>query len=376
MNLKNACPSCALVLLVLAAAVSCGKQEAPAPGDAPGRWDTDEPDLILVPASNPLWFEFGDTGALHIDGPLAASVPPYVPWPLSRHGAGLLSGEGELVLAVNRLGFFVFRPRPGQALALYALTDRDYWSGFSIAALFPFKERAAALLYRDDFFSAAPGGPLPDPRVLSLNREYPALEIPEIPAFASFPPQDGWDLEELELGSDHVWYFRAVQKNTEQGERNYYAVPDLSAAPGPSSLGAFRNAGLPLGLDTAPEPLAGALAGLAALSEENTFFVAKAISPLWPMPRYFTLNTPEENSSVVELSAFWDGNRAYAALPDGRGLSAGPSATENFSLPPLPESYVYTGFALLGTTLIALWEEQDGLLVGASGFMVMEDSRH
>ncbi|MDR1178414.1 MAG: hypothetical protein LBK64_06270 [Spirochaetaceae bacterium] len=363
-----------LVLLVFAAAgISCGKTEDPPERGEGGRWDTDEPDLILVSGANPLWFEFGDTGPLHIDGPLAASVPPYAPWPLSRHGAGLLAGDGELVLAVNRSGFIVFRPRSGQRLALYALTDRDYWSRFSVAALFPFEEQAAALLYRDDFFSDTPGGALPDPRVFALNRDYPAMEALKVPAFASLAPSGGWDVEQLELGNDRRWYFRGVRKNTEQGARNYYAVSDLSAAPEPSSIGAFQSAGLPASLDTAPKALAEALKKLAALSGENKFLVAKTLSPLWPMPRYFALNTSPESPGAAELVAWWDGNRAYAAFPDGRGVCAGPDEPpEDFSLPPLPESYVYTGFAFLGTKLIALWEEQDGLLVGAAGFMVME----
>jgi hypothetical protein len=180
-------------------------------------------------------------------------------------------------------------------------------------------------------------------------------------------------VEQLELGNDLRWYFRGVRKTTGQGARNYYAASDLSAAPEPSSIGAFQNAGLPAGLDTAPKALSEALKNLAALSGGHTFLVAKTLSPLWPMPRHFALNTSPESPGAAELAAWWDGSRACAVFPDGRGVCVGPDGTpEDFSLPPLPESYVYTGFAFLGTKLIALWEEQDGLLVGAAGFMVIE----
>ncbi|MDR0389536.1 MAG: hypothetical protein LBH73_05655 [Spirochaetaceae bacterium] len=354
--------------------VSCKKAgDSGAQGKAaPRSWDNDEPDLILVSGANPLWFEFGDAGPEHIDGPLAASAPPYVPWPLSRHGAGLLAGEGELTLAVNRSGLLVFRSQNETRLALYALVDGDYWSRFSIAALFPYKERPAALLYRDDFFSDA-AGPLPEPRVFGVSREYPALEALEIPAFSSLASAEGWDLEQLRLGNDQKWHFRGVQKNTEKGARNYYITSDLSAAPEPGSVGTFQNAGLPLGIDSAPEALARALTRLAALSDKRSFLVARALSPLWPMPRHFALNVSPESPGAAEPVAWWDGSSAYAALPDGRGVYAGPDGSSgDFSLPPLPESYVYTGFAFLGTTLIALWEEQDGLSVGAAGFMVVE----
>jgi hypothetical protein len=284
-----------------------------------------------------------------------------------------LAREGELVLAVNRSGFLVFCGRPGETLALYALNDRDYWSRFTVAALFPFEERAAVLFYRDDFFSDSPGS-LPNPRVFALSSEYPAIEALEVPAFSSLP--SGWDVEQLEFGNDRKWYFRGVQKDTENGERVYYAASDLRAAPEQSSLGAFQNAGLPAGLDTAPKALAAVLTNLAVPAGEHTFFIAKTLSPLWPMPRYFAFNASPESPDAVELAAWWDGARAYGALPDGRCWYADSDGAQGaFSLPALPESYRYTGFALLGTALVAFWEEQDGVSVGAAGFMVIKQTK-
>jgi hypothetical protein len=197
------------------------------------------------------------------------------------------------------------------------------------------------------------------------------MEALEVPAFGALPADGGWDVEQLQLGNDQKWYFRGVQKNIENGPRNYYAAADLSALPDPSSTGAFQNAGLPSGLDTAPKALAEVLANLARRTD-GQFLVAKTLSPLWPMPRSFALNASSENPGAAELAAWWDGNAAYAVLPDGRGSYAGPGGTPgDFSLPGLPDSYGYTGLALLGESLIALWEEQDGLSVGAAGFMVL-----
>ena len=49
--------------------------------------------------------------------------------------------------------------------------------------------------------------------------------------------------------------------------------------------------------------------------------------------------------------------------------------TENgfgsFSLPTLPEGFIYTGAAFLGDVIAASWEEQEEAGIGAAGFMVM-----
>jgi hypothetical protein len=50
---------------------------------------------------------------------------------------------------------------------------------------------------------------------------------------------------------------------------------------------------------------------------------------------------------------------------------AGDHVVRRFSLPPLPEDFVYTGIGLAGDTVFASWEEQDGYSIGAAGFMVL-----
>ena len=45
-------------------------------------------------------------------------------------------------------------------------------------------------------------------------------------------------------------------------------------------------------------------------------------------------------------------------------------ALQEFPLPPLPDGFVYTGAARLGDIVLASWEEQQGVSIGAAGFMV------
>jgi hypothetical protein len=61
--------------------------------------------------------------------------------------------------------------------------------------------------------------------------------------------------------------------------------------------------------------------------------------------------------------------------PQGAGLyvrnEADDITVSRFSLPPLPEGFVYTGIGLAGDTVFASWEEQDGYSIGAAGFMAL-----
>jgi hypothetical protein len=46
-------------------------------------------------------------------------------------------------------------------------------------------------------------------------------------------------------------------------------------------------------------------------------------------------------------------------------------APSSFRLPGLPKNFVYTGIALLGSRIVASWEEQDSWAVGAAGFVLV-----
>jgi hypothetical protein len=57
---------------------------------------------------------------------------------------------------------------------------------------------------------------------------------------------------------------------------------------------------------------------------------------------------------------------------NGTGLMIKNEAFFPFTLPALPQGFVYTGVGLVGNTLIATWEEQEEFAIGAAGIMVME----
>jgi hypothetical protein len=285
--------------------------------------------------------------------------------------AGMAIRDGRLIAAVNREGFLIAAPQgvsPGSdpGIALYRMTA-PAWDAYTVAALFFYGENPGALLYRDDFFIDSAAA-VPSPRVwtpLAGTAEPGELEIP---AFAGFPPAEGWDVDALREGRDGFWYYRAVDKASARPDRRYFRTPDLSLPGEPSSAGAFRDALAPYTPGEAPVLLRLALERLF----EGGDYTATVISPEFRERRQFSA----EGEAPEPLIGFFSGDgRVLVTDSGGRGvygtMRGDVPELGAFSLPPLPEGFVYTGIGLSGPALIAAWEEQADLSVGAAGFMVI-----
>jgi hypothetical protein len=374
---------------------------------------------IIRPGAVPLWFELGPEGPRRIAHPAEASPEPFLPWPQARYIAGMSPEEGRLVLAVNREGFLVWVPG-AEGAALYRVSGGASWEPYTVAALFRFEGKATVLLSRNDFFIDS-GAELPAPRVWTLEPESLLLAAREPPAFSPVPVGEGWDLETLRQGPDGFWYFRGVQKDAPRPEIRYFRTPDLGRAGEASSAGLFRTASSPYTRESAPQPLRAVLEAAAAWAGKEKDPIAAVVSPAFPSLRYYQGAAGESGVEPMELAGFYRpapgaeavtgaglaggngaevpgaavagagladsggaeapgpglaaGNGGFAAVvfPGGRGFYArGGPAVEAFSLPPLPEGFVYTGIGLSGDTLIAAWEEQDEWQVGAAGFMIVQ----
>jgi hypothetical protein len=105
---------------------------------------------------------------------------------------------------------------------------------------------------------------------------------------------------------------------------------------------------------------------------------ALVISPDFPNPRLFT----ENNGGGPVLPAYYRGgvNEAFAMviLPTSKGLYMNQSAEnpvivpQTFSLPSLPDGFLYTWVGIAGDSLFACWEEQEEYNTSAAGFMVIK----
>jgi hypothetical protein len=109
---------------------------------------------------------------------------------------------------------------------------------------------------------------------------------------------------------------------------------------------------------------------LAAVLNQAGDRAALTVSPGFEGQRLFSLAPAGENLAL--MYAYFGETLALAVTPDGRGFYSDGKETKPFSLPVLPETFVYTGIALLQSDILAAsWEEQELPAIGAAGFMVM-----
>jgi hypothetical protein len=262
-------------------------------------------------------------------------------------------------------------------IALYRIETGDYWQHYSVESLFFFDDTPAAMIYRNDYFIDN-GLPPPSPRVWGLRTGAGMGEL-KIPAFEELPPEEGWDLEDLQEGPDERWYYRAVKKGGINRGAEYFRTTSLSHAGEPSSQGALQNASQPCTPEQAPALLrqvleAGNLAGIAGV-----------VSPEFPSLRYYAAPSAMKNirEDLQIYPGYYHNSTAFVISPAGQGfIGRSGGAPEDapiiqgFTLPPLPQGFVYTGVAFLtletpsDTAVLGTWEEQDGWNVGAAGFVL------
>ncbi|MDR0640937.1 MAG: hypothetical protein LBG07_00585 [Treponema sp.] len=353
------------------------------------------PLALLQSGEAPLWFELGGQGqgpAL-IPSPEEAPLHPFIPWSLARRVAGITGREDRVILGINREGFLAFVPWAGgehEGIALYRIDNNAHWKDYSVGALFIFDSKAAAMLYRDDYFIDT-ALPPPSPRVWGLD---PAAGMREliVEAFEGLPPEEGWDLEALRQGPDNRWRFRAIRKTGPLRGIGYFSAGDLSQPGEPSTEGAMQNALRPRPHDQAPEPLRQVLEAALVPGDSPSTAIATVASPEFESPRRYaasrTVDAIREDIRLYNGYYLGSGGNAAALVvgPEGRGFAGvlrdGVCALREFALPDLPKGFVYTGAAFfllpapsggISLTALGVWEEQDNWNVGAAGFVLSPD---
>ena len=272
-------------------------------------------------------------------------------------------------MAVNGDGFICLSPKENGQVGLYRFSGGEFWRQYTVGAFVLFDGKPVALLYRDDRFLDS-NAPLPAPRLWTFDLRSGGPQPLTIPSLAVFAPENGWDVDTLRRGGDAFWYFRAVKKTAEQPEIRMLRSGDLVLEGEKVSLGAFQNAALPEPLSAAPPPLRKMLA---AVFSESGCGLAAVVSPEFQTVRTFAADREKAAicgfysdgpEKTFMLTVFPQGNASY--------IISSSSVIDRFSLPPLPEGFVYTGIGLCGDTIFASWEEQDEYSIGAAGFMVMK----
>ncbi|MDR2435098.1 MAG: hypothetical protein LBD47_11100 [Treponema sp.] len=358
------------ILALLCIFLSCARSgaESSAVPVRPGP----RPVAVLQAGEYPLWFQLTDTGPALLDSIEDARFSAaLIPWPLALHIRFILAGGDGLVMAVNRGGFMGLSPWDDGGdggIGLYYVSGGEFWRRYTVGALLVFEEKPAALLYRDDRFLDSAAS-LPQPRTWTFSLESSVPVRLDIPALDPFPPEEGWDADTLRLAPDGFWYYRVLKQDEVQPEIRQLRTADLRRPGETVSIGTFQNSAL-------PEPLSAAPAPLRELLDAAGGNAALVISPDFPQPRSFA-GSGESGPGFLAYyrSGTADGAPALAAavLPDGRGMYLSATAEPRpFSLPPLPDSFVYTGIGFAAGVLFAFWEEQEEFNIGAAGFMVIQ----
>jgi len=330
---------------------------------------------LLETGGNPLWFELSSGSPSLIDSPAQASLAPFAPWPNARYVAGMEVWNNYLVMAVNRVGFIILGPAAKDSnVIMYSAASGGLWEPYTTESFFIWEDKPSALLYRNDFFADL-NAPSPRPQVYALDPSSPIPVGVHISALENFPPGRSWETEAVRRASDGYWYYRMKEKGEAQNETAYFCTRDLKQNGDKISFGEWMNSNKPESPENAPAYLASVLNN-ASKMDPGEIAQVKVISPDFDSPRFFGSagsSAGTENPALLYAFCRESDSLALAILPGGRGLySAGRDAEiKPFSLPALPEGFVYTGAALIGSVLVVSWEEQQEAGIGAAGFLVV-----
>ena len=236
------------------------------------------------------------------------------------------------------------------------------------------------MLYRNDFFSNLPEKAIEN-QVFVLDEAFPFPVSASIPFLENFSAP--WETEIIRRGPDGFLYLRVKEKGKAQNEVAYFRAHELGGEAEKISVGAWRNSDNPEILDY-PSPVTAILKQAAASSGVSA---ARMVSPDFSGMRFLAAPYTAPVDRQLVMNGYCRDTPeplAVAILADGRGFyckgnfsqgipsqGSGP-ATEQFSLPALPAGFAYTGIALLGNVLAAVWEEQQEAGIGAAGFMLVK----
>jgi len=367
-------------VMILLLIIACSqKQISPAPvteaaveahGYSGPAWP---PVALLKPGENPLWFEAGSGGPQLIESPTAASLTAFFPWPFARFIVDMQVWDDFLAMPVNGDGFLVLGSAADDSSAvLYRINSGGIWNSYTAESFFVWDDRPAILLYRNDFF-IEPEAPSLRPQVYALDKSSPVPLAVSVPALESFLSEGPWEAEVLHRGSGGLWYFRVKEKGKAQATTAYFRTADLAGAGTRISVGEWRNSSNQK-ISEDISPCLSAIINAASGSRPGGLSLVKLISFEIKEPRFLSPDSAADAGGELLYAYAREADQlALAIFPDGRGFYSSerePDA-QAFALPPLPETFVYTGVAVFEKILVASWEEQQGAGIGAAGFMVL-----
>jgi len=365
---------CFAVLLLSCLLFSCTREKEAAVVPQPSK--RPRPLAVLQAGEYPLWFQFTDEGPVLIDTIEDACLSAaFIPWPLARHISFILARDDDLMMTVNRGGFMCLTPWQGgkqedDGIGLYYISGGDYWQSYTTGAFFMIGEEREplAFLYRDNRFVDSDQSDDSPSSFWTFDLQTALPYKTPLTFLDAFPVEERWVMESFRHGPDGFVYFR-VYRQTEKPEIRMYKAESFSSPPEQVSLGAFQNSAKPEQVSAAPEAL-GEMLGI-VFRESGYKAAANVVSPEFQYARSFAADA---DSSAI--TGFYSGTFFLAITPNGEAfyVETGDTSVRRFSLPALPEGFVYTGAGMIADAVFASWEEQEGYSIGAAGFMVIHCS--
>jgi hypothetical protein len=375
--------------------------------------------------TNPVWYEVVQDALRPISGPADSQVVPFAPWTIAPRLIAFVVTGSTAIGGLNRDGFLVFEESAEGNLALYRIAGGEAVSSCStmtMVLLSPSELELesslpipALLVARDPYFTdltsvTAPAEPLVtlDLRDLSVRSYRPR----------AFGPA-GANVEALDRGADGAWYIKASvlddsgwahepEQSSQGGQtsqggearqagqggqsgkpseaqrilgrKEYFAAPSLSSEPVSIGRGAYQTALQPQPFTSLPKMVQQLMRSFTDSQRKNHFPVLQLVWQDRPVQELFVADPGVKNvvplsggeSEIIKFIGYADTSNAVVVLPDGRGVIRRSSGLAAFSLPQLPDGFVFTGIVMLPHWIIAGWEEQESFAVGSAGFLIVK----
>lgn len=206
-------------------------------------WHGALPMAVLQTGEYPLWFLLTENGPVHIESiEETVYTSAFTPWPYALHIRFMYRKDDEIVMVVNRDGFFKVIPdnRQVHGIALYLFPGCDLWRLYTVGGLFFYDDKPAALLYQDSRFMDTDIA-FPEQRTWSFNMESNNVFPIQIPILQQFPKDDGWDVNTMRLGYDGMVYYRVAKRINGFSQTRMFRTDDLSKTGEEISIETFFN---------------------------------------------------------------------------------------------------------------------------------------
>ena len=331
-----------------------------------------EPEPIDPPAAY-RWYSVVSGIPAPLDpGLLTHGAETREPWTVRPRVSAIVQHDGGIYLGINGYGVVLLDPASPESVPARALIDPALFGGRVLERIFTFDGRLFCHLYRNTAFDTDPpeGPPAALLEIVTGADGLSASPFP-LPFQAEHPD---WEAVELLPAAGGDWY-ASWKRSGETVEFAYVRFP----FPGGRELDVTREEVVKAygyaDIRQAPIPVWELFTEIADRSGGETVVHLTVSSPDITSPDRFRAGSRtslERGRAELRAVNLYEAGGVYALLTaDGRVLFHDTDgSTSRLTLPSLPRGYVYTEVWTDGSSLIAGWEEQDFLYVGAAGFVV------